>query len=256
MRAGHDRPYPDRAGVRGRCYVLTRPRHLELFAGGCGSAWGWVMAGFDVVAIDNHRRLHLPESEHLTFIKADAVKVLLDIAYLRTFESLGGGPPCQTHTRAKHLRDAQGKQTDKIDLIPETRAGFEQSGRPYVIENVPEAPLRHDLLLCGSMFPELRVHDDTGQRWLRRHRVFETNVSLSAPGPCDHRGAGVRALGIYGSKADNVPSGGQTARTLDEGRALMGNDWMSWSALVESVPWRYTEFIGAQLVTHLQERAT
>ena len=242
---------------------MSRPRHLELYAGGCGSAWGWVRAGFDVVAIDNHKRRDLPESEHLTFIKADARKVLQDIAYLRTFDTLGGGPPCQTHTRAKHLRDAQGKTTTKVDLIPQTVTGFEAAGRLYVVENVPEAPLRRDLLLCGSMFPELRVRDATGVRYPRRHRIFRSNVHLDAPGTCctcmagctqpgcGHTAAGVRAMGVYASKGDNIPSGGQTARTLDEGRQLLGNHWMSWSALVESIPWRYTHHIALQVAAEL-----
>ncbi len=99
------------------------------------------------------------------------------------------------------------------------------------------------------MFPELHVEDDTGRRWLQRHRLFELSTGqVAPPGPCRHATAGVRPLGVYASKGDSIPSGGQTCRTLDQGRQLMGIDWMSWAALVEAIPPRYTEHIGSQLL--------
>ena len=52
-----------------------------------------------------------------------------------------------------------------------------------------------------------------------------------------------------------VPSGGSTARTLEEGREAMGIGWMSWSALVEAIPPAYTAFIGAQLLDHIGRAA-
>jgi hypothetical protein len=64
-----------------------------------------------------------------------------------------------------------------------------------------------------------------------------------------------RPVGVYGSKGDDIPSGGSTARTLEEGREAMGIDWMSWSALVEAIPPAYTAFIGAQLLDHIGRAA-
>lgn len=226
-------------------------RILDLFCGGMGAGYGYHLAGFEVVGVDIKQRRDLPDG--IEFIKKDCLEVMADKDFLSEFDAIHASPPCQTHTRAQHLRDAQGKSTSKVNLIPETRAALEASGLPYVIENVPGAPLREDLLLCGSMFPELHVHDQTGRRWLQRHRLFESNVPLTPPGPCDHKGAGVRPLGVYASKADNIPSGGQTCRTLEEGRKLMGIPWMSWSALVESIPPAYTEHIGKQIIPHIKE---
>jgi DNA (cytosine-5)-methyltransferase 1 len=216
---------------------VTRPKLLDL-------------AGFEVTGIDVHQRMHLPEG--VEFIRADALELLEDQQFLQAFDVLTGSPPCQTHSRTQHLRNAQGNTTSKVDLIPQTRAAFEASGRPYVIENVPGSPLRQDLLLCGSMFDDLRVTDATGVRWLQRHRIFESNIPLAAPRSCDHKGAGVRPLGVYAAKSDNIPSGGQTARSLDEGRALMGIHWMSWAALVEAIPPAYTHHIGVQLMNALE----
>lgn len=226
---------------------------LDLYCGGLGAGIGYYRAGFDVTGIDIKKRRDMP-SEPVEFIKADVREVLTDLSFLRSFDLIHASPPCQTHTRAKHLRDAQGKSTSKLDLVDETRDALNRAGVPYIMENVPGAPLRQDVLLCGSMFPELHVYDETGRRWLQRHRIFETTLDLTAPGPCRHKAAGVRPLGVYASKADNIPSGGQTCRTLEEGRKLMGIDWMSWAALIEAIPPAYTAWLGGQAYDQLRDQ--
>lgn len=218
-------------------------RVLDLFCGGGGAGYGYHQAGFDVVGVDiKKRRCGYPAGE---LIVADCLEVMADQAFLRSFDFIHASPPCQTHSRTKHLRDAQGKGTDKVDLIPQTRAALEASGVPYVIENVEGSPLRCDLLLCGSMFPWLSVEDDTGKRWLQRHRIFESDLLLTPPRPCRHATAGVRPLGVYGSMSDDIPGGGQTCRSVQEARELMDCPWMSWSALVEAIPPAYTYWIGS-----------
>ena len=46
---------------------------------------------------------------------------------------------------------------------------------------------------------------------------------------------------------DEIPNGGKTAKSLDEGREAMGIDWMLWGELVEAIPPIYTKFIGDQV---------
>lgn len=222
-------------------------RLLDLYCGAGGAGEGYRRAGFQVVGVDSKvRSCGYPPG---VIIKADCLDVLADRKFLRQFQLIHASPPCQTHTRAKHLRDAQGKGTSHVDLIGVTRDALQKAGVPFILENVPGAPLREDVLLCGSMFPELRVVDETGTRWLQRHRVFEMNGCKVWGGwpECRHKSAGVRPLGVYASKADNIPSGGQTARTLAEGQALMGIDWMPWAALVEAIPPAYTHWIGERV---------
>lgn len=227
---------------------------LDLCCGAFGAGVGYQQAGHNVTGWDIHQRRHLPPG--VTFHKGSALG--LSVEYIQRFDFAHASWPCQEFTRAGTLRTAQGKTSKKLNLIPEGRALLEASGVPYVMENVPEAPMRADLLLCGSMFPELRVEDETGTRWLKRHRIFEFGNGAVVPEQptcctcqagctqpkCGHAAAGVRAMGVYASKADNIPSGGQTARTLEEGRQLMGISWMSWSALVEAIPPAYTKHIG------------
>jgi DNA (cytosine-5)-methyltransferase 1 len=193
---------------------------------------GYYRAGFEVTGIDVKNQKRYP----FEFIKADAIEVLKDIDYLKTFDILVGSPPCQTHSITQHLRNAQGKGTDKIDLIPETREGFIASGKPYVIENVPGSPLNNPLTLCGSSF-DLKV---------RRHRLFESNILLTGLA-CNHKKQG-KPVGIYGSMRDEIPGGGHTAKTIEQAREAMGIDWMLWGDLVEAIPPVYTEFIGKQII--------
>jgi DNA (cytosine-5)-methyltransferase 1 len=214
------------------------PRLLDLFCKAGGASMGYHRAGFDVVGVDIKRQKRYP----FEFIQADALEILNDLDFLQSFDAIAASPPCQTHSRTKHLRDAQGKSTDKVDLIPETREALIDSGRPYVIENVAGAPLINPIQLCGSSFG----------LGVRRHRLFESNVSLVSS-TCDHKGQG-RPVGVYGSMRDEIPKGGKTAESIDQARAAMGIDWMIWSELVEAIPPAFTEFIGRQLMITFNQK--
>ena len=211
-------------------------RLLDLYCKAGGASKGYADAGFDVVGIDIKKQKRYPYE----FIQADCLEIIKDLDYLRTFDVITASPPCQTHSRTKHLRDAQGKSTDKVDLIPQTRQALIESGKPYVIENVPGAPLVDPVQFCGSSFG-LKV---------RRHRLFESSIKIIGS-VCDHKTQG-KPVGIYGSMRDEIPQGGHTAKSIEEARDAMGIDWMIWGELVEAIPPRYTYEIGKQLLSVLQ----
>jgi DNA (cytosine-5)-methyltransferase 1 len=221
---------------------------------------GYAQAGFEVTGVDIHRRqCGYPPGE---LIVADVTELLTEPDWLRSFDLIHAGPPCQVFTRAGHLRTAQGKQTTKLDLIGITREALLRSSVPFVIENVEGAPIRPDLKLCGSFFPELSVTDSLGRRWLQRHRIFEFGNGAKVPFQprCRHNAgrripqvryrpaAGDRPLGVYHKLDDAIPSGGQTAADLAQARAVMGIDWMSFEALVEAIPPAYTRYIGRTVI--------
>ena len=64
---------------------------------------------------------------------------------------------------------------------------------------------------------------------------------------CRHAQQG-RPVGVYHVMGDQIPHGGRTARTLEEGRQAMGIDWMNWQDLKEAIPPAYTHYIGEQLL--------
>jgi DNA (cytosine-5)-methyltransferase 1 len=204
---------------------------LDLFCGAGGASMGYSMAGFEVTGIDVKHGRRYP----FTYIRGD-VRDYLHKEFLDQFDVIAASPPCQTHSSTKHLRVAQGKSTNKIDMIPEVREALIASGKPYVMENVPGAPLINPVQLCGSAFG-LKV---------RRHRLFESNLELQGT-QCFHKEQG-RPVGIYGSMKDEIPGGGHTAKTMPEAEQAMGIDWMIWGELVESIPPAYTKFIGEQII--------
>ena len=212
--------------------LQRKPRLLDLFCKAGGGSVGYYLAGFEVVGVDIKKQKRYPYE----FIQKDALEVFENKDFLASFDVIAASPPCQTHSSTKHLRNAQGKGTDKVDLIPQTRKALVASGKPYIIENVPGAPLIDPVQCCGSSWG-LKV---------RRHRLFESNVKLVGS-ICKHKEQG-RPVGVYGSMRDEIPGGGHTAKTIEQAREAMGIDWMIWGELVEAIPPMYTWFLGTQVM--------
>lgn len=226
--------------------MTPRPRLLDLFSGAGGAAAGYKAAGFYVIGIDVSPQ---PDYAGDEFHQMDAIRWLRVLSPITPpYDAIHASPPCQTFTRAKHLRKAQGGESKAIDLVDPTRQLLRKSGLPYVIENVPGAPL-YGVQLCGSMFG-LAV---------QRHRIFESNVYIPQP-PCDHSkfpldpvSGKPRPVGVYHILSDEVPKGGKTAETLEQAQRAMGIDWMKWDQLKEAIPPTYTEYVGTHLMAALRE---
>jgi DNA (cytosine-5)-methyltransferase 1 len=211
---------------------------LDTFCGAGGAGAGWASAGFSVTGIDCRDQPNYP----FTFIKGDALEYLADKSFLDQYDIVHASPPCKLHTQLKFLRDAVGYKSSDEDYLPQTRELLEDWGGLYVIENVPGAPMRIDLMLCGTQF---------GLSWagrqLQRHRWFESNLKFTRNG-CRHKG---QPWGVFGRLNDCLPSGSDTIPTLDAARSLMGISWMNWYELKESIPPVYTEFLGKQVIKTL-----
>ena len=216
---------------------------LDLFCCAGGASKGYALAGFEVTGLDVKHGKRYP----FTYLRRDFDTVT--VAELQEYDAIHASPPCQTHSITKHLREAQGGTTSKLDLLEPVRELLIESGKPYVIENVKGAPLINPIQICGSAFG-LKV---------RRHRLFESNIILEGT-KCKHKEQG-KPVGVYGAMNDNPQGldkvtgkyvyGGTTAKTIEEAREAMGIDWMIWGELVEAIPPAYTEYIGKQLMKEL-----
>lgn len=209
------------------------PKVLDIFCGAGGASTGYHMVGFDVEGVDIKHGKRYPFTYHRLEFHS------LGVEMLKGYDFIHASPPCQTFSITKNLRNAQGKSTDKVDLLAPTRELLQASGVPYIIENVPGAPLINPVLICGSAFG-LKV---------RRHRLFESNLLLKGT-TCNHKAQG-RPVGIYGSMKDEIPNGGRTAHSMQEANEAMGIDWMIWSELVEAIPPHYTKYLGKQVMERL-----
>ena len=209
-------------------------RLLDLFCGAGGAAMGYHRAGWDVVGVDIEPQPDYP----FTFIQGDALG--MDREWLATFDLVHASPPCQAFSITGNLARAQGKQASTLDLLAPIRERLRAVDQPYVIENVKGAPLLDPITLCGSTFG----------LGVRRHRLFESSLDLVPHGPCQHKEQG-RPIGVYHTMNDDIPQGGRTARTLEEGQEAMGIDWMPWNSLKEAIPPEYTLWIGRQAMALL-----
>lgn len=211
---------------------MTRPKLLDLGCCAGGASAGYVRAGFDVTGVDIAPQPRYP----FRFVQGDMLTFPLD-----GFDVVHVSPPCQ---RFSDLAHRNGNAHAWPDLITPMRERLQAWGGVWVIENVEGAPLVRPTTLCGTMFAGLRVI---------RHRLFESNVALSAPphrvphplvfthdkrkahyGKLDQRTAYVQVTG-----------GGNA--TVANKRAAMGIAWATGAELNEAIPPAYTEYVGGQL---------
>lgn len=222
---------------------------LDLYCGAGGAAIGYHRAGFNVIGVDNKPMPRYP----FTFVQFDALE------YLKTMiawpdsgwqiDAVHASPPCQHYSAATKCRP--GLADRYPDLIEPTRELLIELGLPYVIENVPGAPLVDPVWLCGSQFNRQTVLPGYGPIMLRRHRGFEATFDIPDAGPHDHT---LRAAPVYG----HGPSGKHNPMSMkgvaQACREVMGIDWMTRDELDEAIPPVYTNYVGKHLMNALTSR--
>lgn len=215
-----------------------KPRLLDLFCCAGGAGVGYAQAGFSVVGVDITPQPNYP----LPFVQADALTLEPD--FIAMFDAIHASPPCQAYSDlAKRNRNGH----EWPQLIEPVREMLIRSGLPYVIENVDGAPLLEPVVLCGTMFPALRV---------LRHRLFEANFEITPPPHKRHPKVHTfdRRKSHFGKTDEwtdfvQVTGGGNC--TLAAARDAMGIDWMTKGEINESIPPAYTKLVGKQLLRHL-----
>lgn len=214
---------------------------------------GYYQAGFDVYSVDIDPQPRNPFSFHqgdalgalralcglerVKFIERNTDRagkpVWLD---LDDFAAAHASPPCQAHTNAQKIMG-----NSHPDLIAPTRTLLKKLGLPYVIENVPGAPLEEPFELCGAMFG-LGTY---------RHRLFETSFYVPAP---EHPQHVART-----TKMGRKPVDGEMMHVVgnfsgvEKAKRAMGIDWMTRDGLRESIPPAYTKYIGDCLMYAINE---
>lgn len=217
-----------------------KPRLLDLFCGQGGAAMGYHRAGFEVVGVDIRPQPRYPFEFH----QSDALDFPLD-----GFNVIHASPPCQGYSITRHATKREYPM-----LIEPVRAALVASGRPYVIENVVGAPLLDPITLCGTMFAAQARDTDGTLLYLKRHRLFESNVPLTTPGPCmcrENDKSGIVCAGVYGggsSRRSTMERRGGYTPSVTVRRHLIGASWMCIKGLSQSIPPSYTEWIGTQLL--------
>jgi DNA (cytosine-5)-methyltransferase 1 len=208
---------------------VSKPAVVDFGCKAGGMSMGLHRAGWDVVGVDIEPQAHYP----FPFVRGDFLELASDVAFMAQFDAAHGSPPCQAFTNARVIH---GRHHE--DLLTPLRALLQAWGGPWVIENVPGAPMRRDVTLCGSMFGEPR---------LRRHRWFEFSTpptDLLLLPPCNHSRETVSVFG----------HGGHRYHGVEEWREVMGIDWMTRDELAQAIPPAYGELIGKLLLLAVVQR--
>jgi DNA (cytosine-5)-methyltransferase 1 len=190
-----------------------RPKLLDLFCGAGGAAVGYHRAGFDVFGVDIRPQKNYP----FDMAVADAMTFPLD-----GFDAIHASPPCQRWAPSTRWR---GTIDGHPDLLLPTIDRLTRSGVPWVVENVPHAPIAPDFVLCGSMFG-LEVI---------RHRWFVTSwAGFALVPPCHH---------------DRFhPFMHKNERAFAD---ALGCTWMSKMEARQAIPPAYTAWMGQHLLDEL-----
>lgn len=228
-----------------------QPVLIDAFCGAGGCTKGYQRAGFYVVGVDINRQ---PDYCGDELIRCDAVTFLHRLLAheqicgwaLSYVAAIHASPPCKRYTVAGAVDRAKDQShlfEPHPDLLTPTREALKATGLPFVIENVPGAPLIDPVTYCGSSFG----------LGVRRHRLFESNVPLTPP-PCDHKSQ-PHPVGVYGNGGAwtrTAPGGGGVKVVGKDAADALGIDWTErQSGLSQAIPPAYTEHIGSQLLAHL-----
>jgi DNA (cytosine-5)-methyltransferase 1 len=192
---------------------------------------GYSRAGFEVVGVDKDPQPHYPFEFH----QADALEYLEQ--HWREFDVIHASPPCQRYSRITKISSKK----EHPDLLGPSIDALRATGKPFIVENVEDAPMTNYFVLCGTMFG-LKVF---------RHRLFVTNpLMMFSPAMCNHydrssnggrngnqRHPGAEFITVTGSVSP-----------ISKAKKAMGIDWMNRAELTQAIPPAYTEWIGKQFV--------
>lgn len=204
---------------------------LDLCCGAGGCSVGYYFVGFSVVGVDAANQPHYPEI--FEFYQDDAINFLS--SYGKYFDLIHVSPPCQNYSKSAQQWRKQGKEYP--DLISSFRELLIKTGRPYVIENVPGAPLINPIFLNGAMFG-LLVH---------RPRYFECSFPVEQPAM--PRVKAPVKMGRPVKEGDIIQPVGHFSG-VSYARKQMQIGWMNQKELSQAIPPAYTRYIANQYLAN------
>lgn len=221
---------------------------IDICCGGGGSAIGLKEAqpNSDITGVDINPQPDYP----FKFIQMDVKDLTVD--FLKTFDFAWASVPCQRHSRGGNPESRKRYP----DLVEPVRKKLLQSGIPFVMENVPQAPLRKDLFLCGEMFG-LKVI---------RHRIFEIHgFNCKQPKKVCENHKGKVVSGEYimvcrggrpGCYGDKEKRNKLKAPTLGQAKEAMGiNHITDFGIIAEAIPPAYSKYIMQEFIRGKKEVA-
>lgn len=113
-----------------------KKRMLDLFCGRFGWGRAFAARGWEVVGVDLVDPPEIPQG--CTFVKRDVLT--LDVDFVGQFDFVCASSPCEEFSTIRNFQKPRPAPDMGILLFNHTRRICEQSGVPYVMENVSGAP--------------------------------------------------------------------------------------------------------------------
>ncbi len=209
-----------------------KPRLLDFHCKAGGATKGYQEAGFYVVGVDIEPQPHYCGDE---FYQSDALTYPLD-----GFDAYHTSPKCERFSQCVHPgKSAKILRALNPDQITPMRERLISTGKPFVIENVPGAPLQNYIKLDGTMFGLTTIKE----RWFECHG-FEIPILRTPPFNAD----GLVKAGKFAGIMRHGKNSGELTRREHLAVAYK-IDWvMNREELREAIPPAYTEYIGKYLM--------
>lgn len=231
-------------------------RVLDVFCGAGGCSVGYYGAfssrGYEceVVGWDKEAMQDYP----YIFCRGDAMEVLADVNYVRSFDFVHTSPPCPFYSNATPV----GVKASHPDLVGPVRELLIAASVPSVIENVMPSPVRPDIVLSGAMF---------GLKVVRRRKFETVNWFTLATGAVPINGTARKGDYITvagnGSKVNADHKSRDWAQpykhwkgsVIESWSDAMGIHWMkSRKALANAIPPAYTHYIGELFIDNFFDK--
>lgn len=210
---------------------------LDLFSGQGAAGTGWDIGELGpVIGIDTDRLMlkRYPFECHLMDWQAGLERFGADA------DLIHASPPCQHYS----CQTRNANKDNFPDLVDQVREALLATGKPFVIENVPGAPLRNHLILCGCMFG-LGVTYRGIQFAVYRKRLFEVHgFKVVQPRERPHDLPALTVKG-HGQPSWFLPKHGFSHVPNALVKEAMGTPWMTQEGTAQSIPPVFTQYLAA-----------
>lgn len=227
---------------------MKKPIILDLYCGAGGAGEGYERAGFDVVGVDKYPQPNYPYK----FIQADAIEYLEYCHYSgHKYSAIHASPPCQDYTPSTAQFKAKGKKY--VNLIPQTRNWLNTLALPSIIENVPQADIRPDIVLRGDMLglKVIKTRHFELLNWFALNPMMPQKIGkvISGEFVCIYGKASYKKVG---NQEKGIKPKWSKDTIRETWQYAMGiNHHMTDVEISESIPPAYTEYIGKLLMERL-----
>ncbi|HMN89071.1 MAG TPA: hypothetical protein PKD70_06365 [Saprospiraceae bacterium] len=226
---------------------MTKIKLLDLCCGAGLAADGYMQAAqklglqLEITGVDIKFQKNYP----YTFVQSDAVQFVAEVDWTK-YDCVHASPPCQAYSHSTAMFRNKGRKYP--DILEPIQEALKKSGLPAVLENVPAAPIRRDVVLVGYAFglPIVKKRFFELYNWWMLAPIMPQTSKQVKKGDF----ATVVGKGHKNPKhLCKVP--GLTIK--EKWRAALGTNRveLSYSEMAEGFPPAYTAYIGETLFLHV-----